>query len=80
MFDLEEVCGKVERLDPLTFAQLIGEKSESVMNGIAAIVGSKEDATTLFTTLVLGAVIMVISFMQIRLMRGDSERAKRAAR
>ena len=31
-------------------------------------------------SLVLGAVIMVISFMQIRLMRGDSERAKRAAR
>ena len=31
-------------------------------------------------SLILGAVIMSISFIQIRVMRGDSERAKRAAR
>ncbi len=31
-------------------------------------------------SMVLGAVIMAISFVQIRLMRGDSERAKRASR
>ncbi|MBQ9469116.1 MAG: TerB family tellurite resistance protein [Clostridia bacterium] len=57
MFDLDEVCGKVEKLDPMTYAQLISELSESVMKGLTAIVGNPDDAQTLLTSLILGAVI-----------------------
>lgn len=55
MFDLEKVCADVEKLDPITFAKLIGEKSESVMNRMTEVVGSHDDAVTLFSVLVFGA-------------------------
>ena len=57
MFDLEAICSEVEKLDPITFAQLIGEKGESVIAGIAGITGDGDDAITLFTALVLSVAI-----------------------
>ena len=57
MFDLEAICSEVEKLDPMTFAKLIGEKGQSVISGLAAIIGDADDAVTMFTAMVLGAVI-----------------------
>ena len=57
MFDLEAVCSEVEKLDPMTFANRISEKGKAVMSGIASIVGDEENATTLFSALMFGAVI-----------------------
>ncbi|MBO4500841.1 MAG: hypothetical protein J5760_01265 [Clostridia bacterium] len=57
MFDLEAICSEVEKLDPMTFASRISEKGKSVMGGIAAVVGDEENAKTLFSALVFGAVI-----------------------
>ena len=57
MFDLEKVCAEVEKLDPMTFAQQIADKSKSVISGMASIVGDTDDAAMLFKVLVFGAVI-----------------------
>ena len=57
MFDLEKVCSEVEKLDPMTFAQQIADKSKSVISGMASIVGDTDDAAMLFKVLVFGAVI-----------------------
>lgn len=56
MIDLEKLCADIEKLDPITYAKLIGEKGESVMKGITDVVGSHDDAVTLFSMLVFGAV------------------------
>lgn len=56
MLDIEKLCADIEKLDPFAFAGMIGEKGESVINGMAEVVGSHEDAVTLFTVLVFGAV------------------------
>ena len=57
MFDLEAICTEVEKTDPVTYARLIEEKRESVLAGITAIVGDAEEASTMLTMLVFGAVL-----------------------
>ena len=57
MFDFDEVCRQAEKLDPVTYAAIITEKSQSVVAGIQAVTGDAELTKTLFTMLLLGAVV-----------------------
>ena len=57
MFDLEAICTEVEKMDPVTYTRVIGEKRESVIKGITAVVGDAEQASTMLTMLVFGAVL-----------------------
>ena len=57
MSDFDELCHEAENLDPMTYSSIISEKSRNVQNGYTAILGDEDDAKTLFTALLLGAVI-----------------------
>ena len=66
MFDFDEVCRQAEKLDPVTYAAIITEKSQSVVAGIQAVTGDAELTKTLFTMLLLGAVIFAESRKALR--------------
>ena len=57
MFDFDEVCRQAEKLDPVTYTEIITEKSRSAVAGIAAVTADADLTKTLFTMLLLGAVV-----------------------
>jgi len=57
MFEFEKLCREVEKLDPVTYSVVVAEKSKNVLQGLANITENGLDGLTIYTGLILGAVV-----------------------
>ncbi len=57
MFEFEKLCREVEKIDPVTYALVVEQKSKDVIAKLALVTENGLSGLTIYTGLVVGAII-----------------------